>query len=328
MKSKSAEQSSFSSEKILGLLTACFYVFFTLVPDSHSLMVKYPFVSLWQIGLLLPVIWLLLLLWSGKVYFLGNGLDWLMGLIVMGVAVSSVFAQFPNQALWYGWVVICFVASVYLGNSYLRTSEIRDKWLTFQGYLSLAFVIMSLWLWITKTLLPELTRINQLKAQGIDLNFNFSVLELRNWAPLGHQNYVAGYLLLCLPLFIGLTIIAKDWRRWLWLGAGALGLLDLYTTSSKGGFLGLVITLIICVIFLLFFSSLPRLWLAIGGIGSLFLVSAMILSNNRLLNTITKIIQGEGSRELVYRTINAVVGYRMGMSAPLTGVGLGGVPLL
>ena len=328
MKSKSAEQSSFSSEKILGLLTACFYIFFTLVPDSHSLMVMYPFVSLWQIGLLLPVVWLLLLLWSGKIYCLGNGLDWLMGLIVIGVAISTVFAQFPHQALWYGWVVICFVASVYLLNSYLRTSQLRDKLLNFQGYLSLTFVVISLFLWITETLLPELERIDQLKAQGIHLSFNFSVLELRNWAPLGHQNYVAGYLLLCLPLFVGLSIAAKDWRRWLWLGACALGLVDLYTTSSKGGFLGLAITLMISLIFLLVFSSLPRLWLAMGGIGSLFLVSGLILSNNRLLITINRIFQGEGSRELVYRTINAVIGYRMGMSAPLTGVGLGGVPLL
>ena len=328
MKFLSANQSSLSYEKIFGLLTACFYILFTLAPDSHSLMVMYPFVSLWQIGLLLPVGWLLLRLWSGKISFLGHGLDWLMGLIVMGVAVSTIFAQFPHQALWYGWVVICFVASVYLLNSYLKTSEIRYKWLTFQGYLSLAFVIISLLLWIRETLLPELERINQLKAQGINLSFNFSVVEFRNWAPLGHQNYVAGYLLLCLPLFIGLTIVTKDWRRWLWLSACAFGLLDLYTTSSKGGFLGLVITLIISLIFLLVFSSLPRLWLALGALGSSLLVAALIISNNRLLEIMTGIFQERGSRELVYRTINAVIGYRMGMSAPLTGVGLGGVPLL
>ncbi len=328
MKSKSAEQSSFSYKKILGLLTACFYILFTLAPDSHSLMVMYPFVSLWQIGLLLPVVWLLLSLWSRKIYYLGNGLDWLMGLIVMGVAICTVFAQFPHQALWYGWVVICFVAGVYLLNSYLRTSQLRYKLLVFQGYLSLAFVVMSLFLWITETLWPELERIAQLKAKGINLSFDFSVLELRNWAPLGHQNYVAGYLLLCLPLFVGLTIFTKGWRRWLWLGSCALGLVDLYTTSSKGGFLGLAITLIISLIFLLFFSSLPRLWLFMGVIGSLLLVSTLILANNRLLRTINRIFQGEGSRELVYRTINAVIGYRMGMSAPLTGVGLGGVPLL
>ena len=328
MKSQFAAQSSFSSEKILGLLTACFYVFFTLVPDSHSVMVMYPFVSLWQMGLLFPVIWLLLLLWSGKIYSLGNGLDWLMGLIIIGVAVSTFFAQFPNQAIWYGWVVICFVASVYLLNSYLRTSQSRDKFLNFQGYLSLAFVVISLFLWIEDTLLPELERIAQLKVQGVNLSFSFSVVELRNWAPLGHQNYVAGYLLLCLPLFIGLSIIAKGWRRWLWLGACVLGLLDLYTTSSKGGFLGLVITLIISIIFLLIFSSLPRLWLFLGAISSLLIVLLLIISNNRFLSIITRIFQGQGSRELVYRTINAVVGYRMGMSAPLTGVGLGGVPLL
>ena len=328
MKSQFAAQSSFSSEKILGLLTACCYVFFTLVPDSHSVMVMYPFVSLWQIGLLLPVIWLLLLLGSGKIYPLGNGLDWLMGLIIIGVSVSTVFAEFPHQAIWYGWVVICFVASVYLLNFYLRTSQLRDKLLNFQGYLSLAFVVMSLGLWIKETLLPELERIAELKAQGVNLSFSFSVVELRNWAPLGHQNYVAGYLLLCLPLFVGLAMVAKNWRRWLWLGACVLGLLDLYTTSSKGGFLGLAIMLIISLIFLVIFSSLPRLWLSIGAISSLLIVSGLILSNNRLLNTITKILQGRGSKELVYRTINAVVGYRMGMSAPLTGVGLGGVPLL
>ncbi|MGK7873229.1 MAG: O-antigen ligase family protein [Xenococcaceae cyanobacterium] len=329
MKDVHASQSQNSEGLLLALLTAGFYVLFTLLSDSHSLMVRWYEVILWQIGLICSVLWLLLLLWhQRRVQALGNGLDWLVGLVVIGLIISTVFAEFRNQALWYGWAALCFIAALYALNYYLNTPQRRYRLLVGQGYLNLAFILISLSLWTTQTLRPELARLEELEQYGVNLSFDFSVLELRNWAPLGHQNYVAGYLLLSLPLLVGLSILQAGWRRWLWLAGVGLGLLDLYTTSSRGGWLGLVVLCIFSLGVLLVRSSIPRLWLGLGGVGTLAILSLLILANNRLRTLIMAVLRGQGGRELAYRMINATIGWHMGSTHPWSGIGLGGVPLL
>jgi tetratricopeptide (TPR) repeat protein len=323
-----SDRAIISVDKIFGLLTAVYYVVFTLVPDSHSLMVLYPFVSFWQIGLTIPIVWFLLLLWGGKIEKLGNGWDWGILVMVIGLIASTIFARFHPQALWYSWAALSGLASIYVLRVYLDNARLRYEILVKQGYLNLAFIVVSLTLWTTETLLPELNRIAKLKSQGINLQFDFSVLELRNWAPIGHQNYVAGYLLLAISLSIGLSIVEKTWRRWLWMASVILGLIDLYTTSSKGGWLGAIAALAIGLIFLLILSSFSRLKLILGGLLGLGVICTILLTNNRFYSFLTNIIAGRGASELVFRQINAVLGWQMGMSQPLTGVGLGGVPLL
>jgi tetratricopeptide (TPR) repeat protein len=328
MKIKQNQQLTASEGKLIALLTTCFYVFFTLIPDSHSVTVAWPWVFLWQVGLFCPVVGFLWLLWQGKLFWLGRGLDWLVGLIAIAIIISTSFAEFPQQSIWYGWWAICFLAALYTFNSWLNTPQRRYEFLKRQGYLNFAFIILSLLLWTSQTLLPELARIKKLNSLGLNLSFNFSVIELRNWAPLGHQNYVAGYLLLALPLLIALSIIHKGWQRWFWLVGVALGLVDLYTTSSRGGWLGLMVVFLASVIVLLVFSPLPRLWLILASILSFIGIFSLILSNNRFYSLITAINQGKVGSELTYRLINATIGWRMGITHPVTGVGLGGVPLL
>jgi hypothetical protein len=323
-----SQGSTVSLIKILELFTACFYCVFTLLADSHSLMVLYPVVLVWQIGLILPILWLLILVWQQKKLALGNNLDWLVGLGFISVVISTVFAKFKPQALWSGWAALGLIAVIYLISFYGDTPQNRYKILVKQSYLNLAFIIISLFLWTTQTLLPELARLQQLKESGINLTFNFSTIELRNWAPIGHQNYVAGYLILALPLLIGLTLLAKDWRRWLWLSGCVLGLVDLYTTSSRGGWLAVIVTFIIGLLILLFFSPLPRLWLTLGGISTFIGLICLILTNNRFNDLIMAVIQGKGGGELAYRSINAVIGWQMGITNLWTGVGLGNVALL
>ena len=315
--------------KILALITGCLYIFFSLIPDSHSLMVLFPFVSLWQIGILLPIFLLLILLWQKKISYLGSNLDWLIALITFSIVLSTVFAQFTEQAIWYSTSALSFISIIYVINSYCKNPQSRKELLIKQGYLNVSFIIVSLTLWTTETLLPELERLEKLKDQGINLSFNFSTIELRNWSPIGHQNYVAGYLLLCLPLLLSLVLIDYNKKRRLWWIIGlALGLIDLYTTSSRGGWLAFGITVIVTIILLLIFSSLPRFWLITGVIGSLGLVSVTAIANTRILNLLTALLQGKASGELAYRSINGILGWNMGLDHLFTGVGLGNAPLL
>ena len=320
--------SKVSEGRLLLLLTGCLYVLFTLIPDSHSIMVAWPFVFLWQVGLLLPVFCLLWWLWQGKLSWLGNGLDWVVGLIVIGLLISTIFAQFPHQALWYSWTAMCFLAVLYVLNFWLNTPQRRYRILVGQGYVNIAFIVVSLSLWTGQTLLPELARIKKLQQLGVNLKFDFSIIELRNWAPIGHQNYVAGYLLLCLPLLIGLGILRKGWQRWLWFAGVGLNLITLYTTNSRGGWLGLIALVIVSLFFLLGYSRLPRWWLGLGGISALAAIVGVISRDDRFRNLITDIINGRTDGQLAYRLINLTTGWRMSMAHPFTGIGLGGVPLL
>jgi O-antigen ligase len=318
-----------SEGRLLALLSAGFYALFTLLPDSHSLMVQWPWVLVWQLGLLCPVLWLLGSLWhQQRIQALAYGCDSWVGLSAIAIVVSTLWAEFPQQARWYGWAALCFIAALYALNTWLTSPQRRLQILVGQGYLSLAFIVLSLSLWTTQTLLPELARLAALNQSGVQLPFDFSVLELRNWAPIGHQNYVAGYLLLALPLLIGLCLLQRGWRRWLWIGGIGLGILDLYTTSSRGGWLGLVVLCLVSFAILLFRTQLPRRWLGVAGASICLTLVLLVWANNRLRTVLEAAIQGQGDTEFAYRTINAAVGWQMGSSHPWSGIGLGNVPLL
>lgn len=309
---------------LLGLLTAAFYILFTLLPDSNSLMLSWPWVFLWQVGLICPVLWLLGMLWQRQLRWLGHRLDWLAGILIVGLVVSAGFATFPRQAQWHSWTVFCMLATLYAVSSWLSTRDRRVWLLTMQGYLNLAFIAISLLLWTSQTLLPELSRLQEFQRFGISLPFDFSNIELRNWAPIGHQNYVAGYLTLALPVLVALAICHPGRQRWLWgTGIGG-GLLALYTTSSRSGWLAIAVLAVITLALMLWQSTLPKRWLGMISAVGLVSLGLMIFSNNRLRS----LLSGQSGGESAFRLITITTGWQMGWSDPLTGIGLGGVPLL
>ncbi|MBW4695051.1 MAG: O-antigen ligase family protein [Lyngbya sp. HA4199-MV5] len=313
---------------LLGVLTAAFYGLFTLLPNSNSLIVAWPWVFIWQVGLVCPVLWLLGLLWQRQLRWLGQQLDWLAGLLVVGLILSAGLAAFPMQAHWYSWATFCFLAGLYALSSWLAVPERRSRLLVAQGYLSLAFILVSLTLWGYTTLLPELARLQSWQQYGVSLPFDFSIVELRNWAPIGHQNYVAGYLVLTLPLLLGLGLSQTGWRRSLWLLGFGLGLLDLYTTSSRGGWLGVLTMAIVALGVLLWRGRMSRLWLAASGAIGLAALILLVLTNNRLRSLTAGVLSGQAGGEVAYRLITTTIGWLMGWAHPFTGIGPGGVPLL
>jgi len=324
---RTSSPSQSSSGQLLALLTAGFYALFTLMPDSHSLMVVWPWVLIWQVGLLCPVLWGLGISFRARCFpQLGNNLDFGVGVVIASLIVTTIFAELPHPARWYSWASLCFIVALYTLNDWFDHPERRYRCLRWQGYLSLAFILISLTLWGTQTLFPELDRLEQLEAVGVSVRFDLSVLELRNWAPLGHQNYVAGYLVLALPLLAALAILEPGWRRWLWSSGIGLGLMDLYTTSSRGGWLGLLAVLLTALAIALLRSAIPRIWLVLSALGSVLVVLLFIFANNRLRSLLLALFSGEGGGQFAYRLITMTTGWQMGKSDLLTGVGLGNVP--
>jgi uncharacterized protein involved in response to NO len=314
---------------IFGLLGVGFYILFTLLPNGSSLLVSWPWVFIWQVALLLPWLWLLRDGWTqNQLTTLGYKLDYGMGLALVGLMGSTVLALFPQQARWYSWAALCAIAALYALNAWCESPARRLKLLTIQGGLSLAFIVVSLSLWISQTLLPELNRLAVLRKLGLDLPFDFSVLELRNWAPIGHQNYVAGYLVLSLPLLLGLSITSQAKWKWIW-GLGVfLGLVDLYTTSSRGGWLGMAVIVGSGVLLLLSNRHLPLKWRGLAGLSLLTGLLGILLANSRLRSLFsTSSLDGTGG-ETAFRLITNTTGWAMGLEHPFFGVGPGGVPML
>ena len=290
--------------------------------------VLWPWVFVWQISLALPVIWLIWQLWCKPLsqFALGHYLDWVVALAGFSIILSSLMASFPNQARWYGWAALCGIASLYALRGWMKTLQRSQQVLTLQGCLGIAFIVLSLGLWLAQILLPELERLQVIQSYGIDISFSFRSPSIRNWQPIGHPNYVAGYLLLIVPLLIGLGFQKKGWRRRLWWSGAALGLLNLYTTSSRGAWLGLMAALIFSIAVALFYSRLPRLWLGLIGLGSGGAVVLFALTNSRLRSLLFAPLSGEGG-QLAYRIITNVAGWRMGLERPMVGLGLGSVPI-
>ncbi|NEZ60311.1 O-antigen ligase family protein [Adonisia turfae] len=313
---------------LIGLLTVSLYILFTLLPSSHSLMVSWPWVAVWQVALLLPIVWLLWQLWFKPIdqFKLGSGLDWPVALLVVGLGVSTIFAEFPNQARWYAWAALGGIAALYALSGWLKTPQQAIRLLKFQAGLGIAFILVSLYLWLFQTYFPELERLAALEPYGVAQQFNFGVTSLRNWYPLGHQNYVAGYLVLILPLLFGLAIHDRGWQRWLWGIGCCLGLADLYTASSRGGLLALVVTVAIALVITLFRSQLPKRFVLPAGGLLLCLLIATTLGNSRVRRPLLALLQGRtNNSELGYRAITNVIGWRIGLDHPFTGAGPGSV---
>jgi uncharacterized protein involved in response to NO len=315
----------------LGWLT---YVVFSLLPDSSTRMVSFPWVLILQAGWWCGGIACCLKLWQSKHDFLrlGYGLDWALASIGGSILLSTLFSQFPNYGILYGLNTFFLLAGVYGVVNWCQGND-WQKLVYGQAYLSVAVSIESLGLWLVHVLVPQLQFIHQTnQAFGTGLSFDFTDLLNRNGEPFGHPNYTAGYLMLSLPLLVSLAVVGR--RRWLWWGGIVLSLITLYTTSSRGGILGLAGWVVAGSIGLWWRGSLRRGWILGGMASAVAGLTVLILLNSRLRNVALALVDGlstgfaDGGGELLYRMVTTVAGWHMGLEHWLTGAGLGSVYLI
>ena len=318
------------------------YILFTLLPNSSSQMVAFPWVMLWQMGLLCFAIAGLLNLWrkGSPFYLLGNGFDWAIGSGFVTLCLSTMFSRFPNQGMWYSLTAFGYLIALYVTNNFLHKPDLNQRStavilpiVRFQGLLGIAVIVESLLIWVTQSWLPRLANLAKLNQWGLNLSYDFSDLESRNWAPMGHQNYVAGFLMLVLPLFVSLAIAQQGKWRSLWLAGIGLGLLDLYTTSSRGGFLGLGAIVLYTMIVALFRVKRYRGFVFLGSGAAIAIFGLLIIANNRLRSITAGLIASfsnptQGVGELMFRAIAADTGWRMGLDHWLFGAGAGSAVML
>lgn len=239
---------------------------FTFWPNSYGLMVRWPWVMVWQLGFWAIALGCTVRLWRLRQPFrlLGHQLDWAAVLMLLALIFSTLFAFQPEPSAWYlvmtgGYGVLLYALVNLLGGDRPLTPdapppppETPDA-----GEAALPEATTELALsaplaepesgqrrwWLLRGVagLGAVTSIVSLVLWG--LNFaNLSVAA--NPYPFGHPEFVAGYGLLVLP-WVG-AIALGEIGRWRWLGLGgiALTLIMVGTTGSWAAGLVLLVLLI------------------------------------------------------------------------------------
>ncbi len=283
---------------------------FTFLPDSYGLMVQWPWVILWQAGLIAIAFWTLCQLRFHDFPLLGHHFDWAIGLTMFSVTLSTALGYQPQTSVWYLVMVGGYGVVLYALNC----------WLAFPLDTSRSWLLLN-WLGMCGVV----TSASSLIYWGINRQAIAAALEQVNPFPLGHHNFVAGYLVLVLPIFVALAV-ERGWRRWFWLFSTGMTLVALYATSSRGGVLGLLSLLpVVLLVVVLRSQQQARIrWGIAGGLGILVL-GTIVLSNPRVQRLITELQAGRVEGDAQFRLFTMAAGWKIWLDHPVWGIGPGNI---
>ena len=265
----------------VGLL--CLAVFHWM-PFSYWRMMGWPWILIWQAGFFSLGIWLVWMLRQFDVPFrrLGYGLDWLLGITTLVMLLSAAFSPFPQLAIWNVVLAGCFGLLIYVVRNFLGGS-----------------VDLQRWFWLGLCLTGIITGVISLAMWQPSLEMfqagDFSAA-IRNARPLGHHNFVGGYLVLILPVVFAFAQAHKGWQRWVgWVGVAVLTL-GLLVSGSRGAGLGFIVWLLVTLSFLIGRSQgTQRRTMIAVSLAALLLISAGLLANPRTRTLITNFRENNDS---------------------------------
>ncbi|AFY36945.1 O-antigen polymerase [[Leptolyngbya] sp. PCC 7376] len=296
----------------LGYFGVLILTVFMILPSSYFLMVTFPPILLWQAGFLCLGIALLGLIRQFELPFhpLGYGLDWAVLAVAIACILSTIFAPFPGVAAWQlvtviGYGVALYALRNFLGRGGWNLQNIWRFWVILGAGMSIWAIAG--WLNIGR---PD-----------------------RNLFPIGHHNFVGAYFCLMLPLILSfvLSVERPIKKIALFLPLCIPSVFVIYTSSSRGAFLGLLIWAIATISFVIWRTKgKKRLILSSLSAGILTLLLIVGLQHPR----VQRVIQVDGSGGLPAvefkvdgQTEDRLFMWRSGLNIlrdrPLTGAGLG-----
>lgn len=146
----------------------------------------------------------------------------------------------------------------------------------------------------------------------------------RNPHPLGHSNYTAGLMLLGLPWLLLAAWRDRGWQRSVALVGAGLALLNLFTSGSRGGLLGLAALGVASVIV----ARLGWKRLALAALGILAAAAMLAVASPRIRSLLQPAdTAAEPNLSSVQRHAMLEAGLLMGHDRPLLGWGPGSTPL-
>ena len=300
------------------VLTAVYPLFGVVVLNT-----TYPSATLqytWPWSPLLAVAWLTPLAamigrlafrgqWIWPTQLLRNGL-WLLTAVTL---LSSSLSPFAQHSLLRIWPTLAGVALFFWLHDWLaesnnltptRTRRLAEG-LKYSGALLAAISLLG-WCW---------------NNPGLSWT-------VRNDFPFGHSIYTAGAMLLVLPWLIYATVNAPGFHRAGWALATVIGLIALFTTSSRGGVLAAGAVCVAAAGFVIFRATWSRPIKTGVIVAAIFLVGLAVFSNPRLRDLTRGQGWSAGAQESNdQRNAMLAAGAKLGAARPLLGWGPGTVPL-
>lgn len=243
-------------------------------------------------------------LWLGSVALLG-----------LGPVVSALASPYQGPSLLAAGLPFAAGCLFLLIHDWLQTDAMRNQ-ATLERLFVGAMALITLagtWHWL-----------GDLASRDRERLFSATVFHMRNPHPLGHSNYTAGLMLLALPWLGALAWRNRGWRRWAMAVLTALALLNLFTSGSRGGLLGLAALIVAAI-------AMARLgWkrFLILASGALILSVLLAVANPRIRSMLAPSDDSHAPNEsTVQRTAMLDAGIQMGLDRPLLGWGPGSTPL-
>src|SRR5919204_2295315 len=161
------------------------------------------------------------------------GFAWAVIRLAGGHPHAALLGSRPAQLFLLFFCGVLF-AGLFSGSGFLAIS----RYLAFLTFLP--FVLVSV------ETQRDLGRVLRIMTLSLVLVFPYALRQMirfgeRLGVGLYETNYFATILVLVIPLAFVFAAQAPPSRRWLWTAAGLLLVLELFLTSSRGGFLGVLV---------------------------------------------------------------------------------------
>ncbi len=296
-----------------GYVGVALLTIFTVLPESYYLMVTFPWILMWQAGFLCLGIALIGVIRQFDLPFrpLGYGLDWAVAAVFVACSLSAIFAPFPRVAMWQlatisGYGVALYALRNFLGQGGWNRKNLWRFLIVLAGGMSLWSI--GGWLYLER----------------LD----------RNLFPIGHHNFVGAYFCLVLPMIVSFALPRKSKLKKLVLLPllSAPTLFVIYSSSSRGAYVGLLIWAIATIGFVIWRTKgKKRLILSSIALGFLTLFFVVALQHPRVQQIISVDTSQGGLPTVEFRvdgeTEDRLFMWRSGFNIlrdrPLTGAGLG-----
>lgn len=305
--------------ELLLLFALAALAIFAWIPNSYYRMVSLPYALIWQSGFWLMAGYVMYRLRKLKIQFnyLGHGLDRPLLALVIVLLLSGFLSMFPALAAQNIVLVLFYIVLLY---GLVNTTS---SW--FRLSLFWSFLVF------TGTIVAAISLIHW--QPTLDMWFsNDFYAAIRNPFPLGHHNFTGGYFVLILPLAVGAVTVTQGWHKYLSITAFALIAIALYSTGSRGAWLGEILTLFLTLSIILWRSrGSQRRQAILVSIVVCGLAGLILLSNPRIRNffdthsfgnnTGTQVVVTDGPAKDRFFMAQAVINILK--DRPLLGVGPG-----
>jgi hypothetical protein len=202
----------------------------------------------------------------------------LLALLSLSIAVSCLAADSIANSLSYS-VPLVFLIGLAVLSARISSAALR-RIATVVSAWGVVLCAISLWRWLMQDIAAESARVAQINGLIGEQAFNIDWPEIRNGHPFGHPNYLAGTLLLLLPLWLDQATSDRRGIKLTALFGLGLGFLTLWSTQTRAAAPALAVMLGMILVWTAVRRSWsPKIWtlwliLGVAAIGTLIATNA------------------------------------------------------